>query len=93
MCIINYTIIYNCSTEQKYILGRMKHLTFYFERKSVRYLFRLLFFVLTALTFMPYLMAAIGAILAVCMLVSAFFIVPTFFIWTMLLGKDYKDRG
>jgi hypothetical protein len=68
-------------------------LTSYFERKSVRSLFRILFFVLTALIFMPYWLAAIGAILSVCMLVSAFFIIPVFFIWTMLSGNDYKDKS
>jgi hypothetical protein len=58
---------------------------------SVRNLFWVLILVLVALTFAPYLMAALGAILVACMLVASFFIVPIFFISVMLSGKDCKE--
>ncbi|WP_047154722.1 hypothetical protein [Aneurinibacillus tyrosinisolvens] len=67
-------------------------MSFDIEKKVIRHLFQLLSFVLITLTFMPQLLVAIGAVASVCMLVSALFIVPVFFIWTISTGKDYKDR-
>lgn len=66
-------------------------MTLYLEN-TIRYLLRLTVITLILIVTLPYLLMLIGMIGVTLIFVSAFIVVPFFFICTMLSGKDYKDK-
>ncbi|WCK54071.1 hypothetical protein PP175_22615 [Aneurinibacillus sp. Ricciae_BoGa-3] len=86
--IFTSTVIMNMNGKN---VTEVRVLTFYLERKALRYLLCLTCIVLVLFATAPYWLALIGVIGTAVIVIGACS-VPLFFIVTMLMGKDYKDR-